>query len=219
MFSPWNLSIHEQKTLIPSQAYDLVMKNLLTHCPRCRAQFYADGKNRFNDKIQVYCPYCGLSYRDRWDEPRVKETKYYWELFKGVYPFTAANGDKKFHLKIGAVFLLLTVVLFSVGLVSLFLFEGLSAERGGFGIAGAIFIVMTLMGVFNAFGARSFVVSMTGAIFAVLNSIVWSVLNSDRGFILLGGIPPSLYLLSSLFLSLVGLILFIKNRKVFRYGY
>ncbi|MEF8873132.1 MAG: hypothetical protein V5A88_00505 [Candidatus Thermoplasmatota archaeon] len=195
------------------------MKNLLTHCPRCRAHFHVNEENRVAEKVQVTCPYCGFNYRDLWEKRRVKETKYYWELNRGLNPYPGPGGGKESRLKIGGGFLLLAVAFFTLGSVSLFLFEDLSVFRGGVGIAGSFFLVLTIIGALNTFRARSFAVSLSGGIFAVLGSVLWGGLNSDSSFFLLGDTPPALYLFSSLFLSLSGLILIIKNRKMFHYGY
>lgn len=195
------------------------MKNLFTHCPQCRGQFYASEEKREGDKVSATCPYCGWNYKDVWDEQRVKETRYYWELYSGLYPYAAAEKKGGSHLKIGSVFLSMTLVLFAAGFVSVFLLEDFAVIRGGVGLAGTMFIFIQVLGTFNAYKARSFVVALTGAIFAVLNSMLWSVLNFDKTFLVIGVLPSSLYLFFGLIFSLTALVLIVKNRKKFRYGY
>ncbi len=195
------------------------MKHLFTHCPRCRGQFYVEEEKRRGGYAEVVCPYCRLNYRDVWDGSRTRKAEYYWELYSGLYPYLRLRGGSRKQLKIGGGLLLFSLFLFSLGIVSVFLLEGVTELRGGIALGGTVFTMILTLGAWHTYRGKSFAVSLTGCIFAILNSFLWGGLNYDKGFLALGALPPVFYLLITLFISSLALILIVMNRNVFRYGY
>ncbi len=195
------------------------MRYLLTHCPHCRTGFYVGEEESGEEKVKVVCPYCNLRYKDIWDVSRVKDVKYQWELYNGIYfPVKFSKGNE-LHLKVGSILLFSALSFFMIGMLSVFFTDRFSVVYQGIGLGGVIFSVFVVLGAINAYHGRSFVISLTGSIFAILNSVLWGGLNFVDDFILLKSSFFFLYLSLSLVLSSLALMFIIKNRKKFDYGY
>ncbi len=195
------------------------MRYLLTHCPRCRAQFYVTEDKKVSEKVEATCPHCNLHYKDIWDPYRIKEAKYQWELYSGLYfPVKFSKGNE-LHLKIGGLLLFSTLFLFTIGILSVFFTESFSAPSQGVGLGGMIFSLFVVIGAVNAYKRKSFVISLVGSIFAILSSVLWGGLNISNDFIFFRNSLSLLYLFLCLALSFLALMLIVRNREKFDFGY
>ncbi len=215
-----SLNYHaKQKNSYPYIFYQTTMRKLLTHCPRCRAGFYVDAEKERGEKLEVSCPYCKFRYRDLEDPTRTKEIKYNWELYDSIHIGLISNDGYPLQLKIAGISLLIAVVLFSISMISLFLFDSFTLFHLSLVLAGGIFSLFVILGIFNSYKNRSFVLSFTGSIFAIFSSFIWGYLISQTDFLIFGLDVSVPYTLLVLFFSFLALILIVKNRFIFDFGY
>jgi len=202
------------------------MESLLTRCPYCGANFY---KNVPDDEeltsMDLECPYCNYTYRDMIEESRIKNHDFYWEIYSGLYPIIRLDNHKNSRLLIGGILLLLTLPFFIYGFSQLFLPGNLSGYSGtelnsiyGLGLAGLIFLIFILSGVISAIKGYSFVLSLSGIIFALLSSVLWYYLTLNLSPNIFGDFT-SLFLLVPQILAIISLTFFIRNRRSFKLGY
>ncbi len=195
------------------------MKKLLTHCPRCRAGFYVSAERERGEKIEVNCPYCNFDYGDILDTTRIREIKYNWELYDSIHIGLISNDGDPLQLKIAGISLLSSIILFSISIVSLFIFDSFTLFHLSLSLAGGIFAIFVILGIFNSYKKRSFVLSFTGSIFAIFSSFIWGYLISQTDFLIFGLDVTVPYTLLLLFFSFLALILIVKNRLIFDLGY
>jgi len=195
------------------------MRKLFTHCPRCRSGFYVDAEQERKEKLDVSCPYCNYRYRDLLDDTRIREIKYNWELYDSIHIGLISNESGPLQLKIAWISLLSTVVLFSIGIISLLILDSFTLVHKSMGLAGTIFSFFVVIGTFNSYKKRSFVLGFVGSIFAIFSSFIWGYLNSQADFLIFGQHLSLLYTFLGLFLSFLALILIVKNRFMFDFGY
>ncbi len=194
------------------------MKYLLTICPRCRARFYV--KVSSEPTLSVTCPYCRMYYHDRTDLGNIKEADYAWELYRGLYPRPDNDlGDRKM-LKICGGLLLASIPFFLIPLLYISLVAGNAAGEYsstiiGVAFAGFIYLAIILAGAFSSINTYSFAVSLTGSIFAVLNSFLVALLMTYRAV-------TDEYCFAMLFpllLAFIAMSMILKNKKGFSTGY
>lgn len=192
------------------------MKYLLTRCPRCRAAFYVEvGEGQ---SVDVTCPYCRYQYGDTVRERYVKEGDYYWELYKGLYPHPKGDlGNRKF-LKISGLLLLFTVPFFLFPMIYVFDITSLSNTLGGIGLASLIFLTFVIAGGLSSLKSYSFAISLTGSIFAILDSLLLGVVSSSP-FIENTLNDVCMIFIVPLLISFIVLLLTIKNKRGFKRGY
>ncbi len=195
------------------------MEKLYTHCPRCSSGFYVDVEKEEGKKLEVRCPYCNYRYKDIVDYNNIKEIKYNWELYDNIHIGLLSNDGGPFQLKIAGISLLSAVILFSFGMISLLVFDSFDLVHKSIGLAGSVFAFFVVLGLFNSFKNRSFVLSFTGSIFAILGSFIWGYLNSQVDFLLFSQQFSVFYTFLGLFLSFLALFLIVKNRFTFDFGY
>ncbi len=195
------------------------MKYLLTYCPRCRARFYVDEDEKEEGKIKAHCPYCNLRYKDIWDQSRVTDAKYKWELYRGLYERVKFSRKRGLHLKSGGLLLFSIFLLFTLSMFSVFFIDSFSTIYQGVGLGAFIFSLFVVLGAFNAYKRNSFVISLAGSIFAILGSIIWGSLSFVDDHIFFNDLFSLLYLLVCLILSFTALILIVKDREGFDFGY
>ncbi|MEF8832350.1 MAG: MJ0042-type zinc finger domain-containing protein [Candidatus Thermoplasmatota archaeon] len=195
------------------------MRKLFTHCPRCRAGFYIDAENSKGEKVDVTCPYCNYRYGDIIEQTRVRKIKYNWELYDSLNINLISNDGDPFQLKVAGIALLSATILFSIGIISLLIFDSFTLVHKSLGLSGSIFTLFVVLGIFNSYKNRSFVLSFTGSIFAILGSFIFGLLNSMEDFLVFGQEFSPFYTIIGLFLSVFALILIIRNRLIFDFGY
>ncbi len=195
------------------------MRKLFTHCPRCRNGFYVETEKKEGEKIKIRCPYCNFHYGDTIDNTRIREIKYNWELYENIHIGLLSNEGDPFQLKIAGFLLLSAVILFFLGIVSLLIYDSFNLVHQSLGLAGSIFVIFVILATFNSYMKRSFVLSFTGSIFAIFSSFIWGYLNSQGDFLIFDQSLSLLYTLLVLFNSVLALILIVKNRLIFDFGY
>ncbi|MFW5945686.1 MAG: MJ0042-type zinc finger domain-containing protein [Candidatus Natronoplasma sp.] len=195
------------------------MKKLFTYCPNCRAGFYVETKKREGEKVEVNCPRCQFRYGDTVDTARTKEIKYNWELYESINIGLISNEGNPLHLKIAGISLFSTLVLFSIGIVSLLILDSFTLVHKSLGLSGSIFAIFVILGIINSYKKRSFVLAFTGSLFAIFSSFIWGYLNSQGDFLIFSQHVSLPYTVLGLFLSFLALILIIKNRLIFDLGY
>lgn len=202
------------------------MKSLLTRCPYCGASFYKNAPEKEVDGyIGIVCPYCNNKYKEILDDNRIKEHDFYWEIYSRLYPKIKSNRQKSSRLMICGFLLALTIPFFIYGFSQLLFPENLSNLTGaeinqiyGIGIAGLIFLIFVISGVISAFRRYSFVISLSGIIFAILSSILWFYIYRALSISLLGNFSQFL-MVGPQILSIISLALIIRYRKTFKLGY
>jgi len=195
------------------------MKKLLTHCPRCRAGFYVDAETERGEKLDVSCPYCNYHYGDIVDPTRIRDIKYNWELYDNIHIGLISNDGDPIQLKVAGISLLSAIILFSISMISLIILDSFTLFYQSLSLAGGIFAIFVILGVLNSYKRRSFVLSFTGSIFSIFSSIIWSYLISQANLRILGLDVTIPYTLLVLFFSFFALILIVKNRVIFDFGY
>jgi len=195
------------------------MRKLYSYCPRCRSGFYVDAEKERGEKVKVNCPYCHFHYLDIVDDTRVREIKYNWELYNNIHIGMISNDEGPFQLKIAGFLLLSAIVLFSIGIISLLVLDSFSIFNQSLGLAGSIFAIFVALGIFNSYKKKSFVLAFTGSIFAIFNSFIWGYLNSQGDFLIFKQYLSIPYTILGLFLSFLALIIIVKNRSIFDFGY
>ncbi|MFW6048250.1 MAG: MJ0042-type zinc finger domain-containing protein, partial [Candidatus Natronoplasma sp.] len=160
------------------------MKKLFTYCPNCRAGFYVETKKREGEKVEVNCPRCQFRYGDTVDTARTKEIKYNWELYESINIGLISNEGNPLHLKIAGISLFSTLVLFSIGIVSLLILDSFTLVHKSLGLSGSIFAIFVILGIINSYKKRSFVLAFTGSLFAIFSSFIWGYLNSQGDFLI-----------------------------------
>ncbi len=196
------------------------MEKLLTYCPRCRSKFYSDVDEKDEDGyIQIVCPHCNFEYGDRYDKKRVKEMKYNWELYDNIKLRLEKSESTNIHLNYAGFSFIFILGLFAIGVFSLVHYTSFTVLHKSIWMAGLIFSFFVVLGTYNSLKRRSFILSFTGGIFAILGIFVWSFLLSEVRFLLNQNIFSFFYTLLGLFLSVFSLILILKNRTDFDYGY
>ncbi|MBS3780976.1 MAG: hypothetical protein KGY66_00015 [Candidatus Thermoplasmatota archaeon] len=195
------------------------MRKLWTHCPRCRRGFYVDAEEEGAEKVDVICPYCNFRYTDRVDDFRIKEMKYNWETYNRIHIGLISSEGDPLQLKIAGLSLLSAVILFSIGVLSLLILDSFTLAHKSIGLAGSIFCLFVGLGIFNSYKRRSFVMSFTGSIFAIFSSLIWGYLNAQSDFLIFSQRLSLPYTFIGLFLSFLALILIVKNRFIFDFGY
>ncbi len=196
-----------------------MMKKLLTHCPRCRAGFYVEAGKERGEKLEIDCPYCNYHYGDIVDPTRTRKIKYNWELYDSIHIGLISNDGDPLQLKIAGLSLLSAVIIFSISMISLFILDSFNLIHKSLGLAGGIFALFVILGIFNSYKRRSFILSFTGSIFAIFSSFIWSYLISQTDFLIFGIDVTVSYTLLALFFPFLALILIVKNRFIFDFGY
>ncbi len=202
------------------------MKSLFTRCPSCGAHFYKNLKEGENTSdVDVICPYCNYRYIDSLHENRVKEHDFYWEIYSGLYPTLKINNNKKSRLIVAGILLFLTIPFFVYGFSQIFIPNSLIELSGaelnsiyGVWLAGIIFLSFVVGGTISAIKRYSFVLSLSGIIFAILSSILWFYMYQYLEIDLLGNLSQLLMFIPQI-LSMISLVLIIKNRESFKLGY
>ncbi len=193
------------------------MRYLYTRCPYCRTSSYAKVKNE--NSIDIECPYCGQDYTDQVDEEYVKEADFYWELYINLYPPMREKFRRKstlliagFLLSLSVAFQLLSKGLFLAGAVYTIL--TLPPLQYGLILSSMVFLGLTVMGIASSFLKYSFAMAVVGAIFGILNSVMWYMI----GFYLDGSLfifSISLNSLITFFFSSISLLIIVHNRWSF----
>lgn len=202
------------------------MKSLFTRCPYYGAHFYKnlqEGENATD--IDIVCPYCNYRYVDSLEESRVKKHDYYWEIYSGLYPTIIIGNDKKSRLKVAGILLFFTIPFFVYGFLQIFIPNSLSNLTGaelnttyGVWLAGIIFLLFVVAGTISAIKRYSFVISLSGIIFAILSSVLWFYMYQYLDIDILGNLSQLIILIPQI-LSIISLALIIKNRESFKLGY
>lgn len=202
-----------------------MMKSLLTRCPYCGAHFYKNTPENDISYVNIICPYCNYQYKDSIDEERIKKHDFYWEIYSGLYPPIKSEIHKKSRLTISGVLLLLTLPFFIYGLSQIF-FQGALSSLSvvetntiyGVWLAGLIFLLFVIAGIISALKRYSFVISLSGIIFALLSSVLWLYIYQRLDQHMFDNFYQ-LLMFGPQILSLISLTLIIKNRKSFKLGY
>ena len=202
------------------------MESLLTRCPYCKSSFYKNvDEEREDSRIKVSCPYCNSVYEDTFDEKRVREHEFYWEIYSGLYPPVGKETDKSSRLTAGGIILLFALPFFLYGASLLLNPENVSnisaGQRNSFygiGIAGGVFLLFVLSGIISAVKHYSFVVSLSGVIFTILSSVLWYYIIISLNVNMFQNFPQIFFIIPQ-FISVVSLVLFIRNRRSFKLGY
>ncbi len=200
------------------------MKHILTKCPICSARFYHEVHD---DPVStVVCPYCRHRYTDRVDLGGIKEVDYHWELYHGLYPPVEDDFGSKKQLKINGLLQIIAVPCLLVPLF-LILLSGPGSEMTwedyyvvvGVVFAGLIFLTFTCAGIISSVKSHSFAISLTGAIFMILSSLlVIALLNMG---VYTGSFVDGLCYatLIPIAISSLSLSIIIRNKKAFSTGY
>ncbi len=194
------------------------MKYLLTICPHCRARFYVEVSSE--PTLSVTCPYCRAYYHDRTDLGNIKEADYSWELYRDIYPKPDRRlGDKKL-LKASGVVILGAIAFLLIPLLYLLIdieyFSGSDASfTSGMAFASLIFLAIMFAGALSSLNSYSFAISLTGAIFAIINSVLVGLLMSFRTD--MNGYCFSMFV--PMFVALIAIFIILKNKKAFSMGY
>lgn len=167
----------------------------------------------------VQCPYCNFQYHDKVEETRIRQVKYNWELYDRIYSQFTSSKDRSTHLKVAGVSLLVTLALFSLGMISMFVVDSFTLQHKGVALAGGLFSIFVFLGVINSFKKESFVLSLTGTMFSTLNAGVWGYLNSVGGFLLISKEFSIPYTFIVLVFSLLAMVLIVRNKRLFKSGY
>ena len=200
------------------------MKHLFTKCPVCYSRFYHEfhGVTETN----VVCPYCRHRYKDRLDLGGIKESDYYWELYRGLYPPTENNlGNRKHIRMIG--YLQIFALPFLLTPLFHYIFHGHILELGtdeysitlGIVLAGLIFLTVSFAGIFSCVKAYSFAISLTGSIFLLLTAFLVMVLSASDVF--LAGVTDWFCYGTMIPIAMASysLSLILSNKKGFSKGY
>lgn len=194
------------------------MKKLWTHCPNCKLGFYVDIEGE-DEKVEITCPNCNFGYLSRVKKHRIKDVKYNWELNDKLHTGLIFEDENPTHLKFATVFLVSALVLFSIGILSLFVLDTFTMIHQSIGLAGGIFFLIEIVGMINTYNRKSFAVAFTGSFFAILSSLILGFLNSKGDFLIFPQELSFLYAVLTLFLSFLALLLILKNRHSFDIGY
>lgn len=202
------------------------MKSLFTRCPSCGAHFYKNiSKDEKVSNMNIVCPYCNYTYIDSLDEDRVKEHDFYWEIYSGLYPSLKIEKHKKTRLIVAGILLFLTIPFFVYGFSQIFISNSLSSLSGseinsiyGVWLAGIIFLLFVVSGIISAIKRYSFVISLSGVIFALLSSVLWFYMYQSLEINMLGDLSQLLMFVPQI-LSILSLVLIIRYRKSFKLGY
>ncbi len=194
------------------------MKYLFTKCPRCGARFHAEVLSE--PMVSVTCPYCRTYYRDRTDLGGIREADYSWELYSGLYPNPKRDlGDKRL-LRISGGLLLASVPFFLIPLLYMLVAAGnTSGEYSsliiGISFAGLIYLAIIFAGALSSINTYSFAISLTGSIFAVLNSFLVGILMTYRAY----SYDNCFAMLIPLLLAFAAMSIILKNKRGYSMGY
>ena len=188
------------------------MEYLLTKCPNCRAGFYEEVNSE--KELEIRCPYCNFRYEDEIEEDRIKEASYFWELYRNLYPSNRINLGNEKGLQFGGWLMISTIPIF------FYYFSKLNPNEinfiFGLGLAGIIFFGFILGGAISFLKKYSFAVSVTGAFFGALNSILWLFVSGYSNASLITFPYMRLLFYFALIVSFISLSLGIHNRWTFR---
>lgn len=203
-----------------------MMKSLFTQCPYCGASFYESvPEEEEMHYLKVECPYCNNQYRDNVNYNRIKKHDFYWEIYSGLYPPMQKNKNKKSRLLIGGLLLALTIPFFIFGLMQILIPSNLSGISGteinslyGIGLAGFVFLIFVISGTISAIKCYSFVISLSGIIFALLSSVLWYTVFLELNSNLFTNFSEIL-LLGPQIMAIISLALIVRNKSSFKLGY
>lgn len=155
------------------------MKHLLSKCPECKAVFYEEVKDASNS-ITITCPYCDFLYEDILENERIKETSFYWELYRNLYKSSNRKySNHRFVKYIGLIMLSMAPV-FLIPLINIFypspiisLVSEDASVTFGFALSGIVFFGFYFTGILSFLKCYSFAMASTGAFFGILNSFLW----------------------------------------------
>lgn len=199
------------------------MKLMFTQCPRCYASFYEEVGDEY--RIHLKCPYCGYTYFDQAAPERVEDVDFYWEVYSGLYPHPKDNIGNPGVNRIISLVLAASIPFFLWPFYNFFkLFREdlliLSDNQSivGLLLASAIFLSFVIAGSVSAWKKYSFPITLSGGVFAVLDSMLLGFLVSESAYLTGESNNCFIYFITFV-LSFVAIFLTAKNKKGFSRGY
>ncbi len=200
------------------------MKHLLTKCPICSAKFYHEVQD--GPVTTVVCPYCKHRYTDRTDLGGIKDVDYHWELYQGLYPPVEEKPFNKRELTMNGMLQIAALPFLLVPLF-FFLFSARPPDMAledhyiilGIALAGLIFLAIACAGILSSVRVHSFAISLTGAIFMILCSMLVIALIGAGYYE--GNFTDSLCYATLIPIAIASysLSVILRNKKAFNTGY